>query len=216
MKLIKVVPSHRVQGRWLVHLEGEELLRVEEGTVVELGLRPGLELTEEQEAALRQASERDALREKALSLLSRRSYSRQELLDKLTARKKGEGELPPGRREAAEAVAGRLTELGLLDDGAYALAVARHCAAKGYGPGRVRQELYRRKVPREYWEEALAQGEEEDAAPLLDAFVAKKLRGEVPDRAALKRVSDALARRGYRWEDISAALARYRAQFEEV
>ncbi len=57
--------------------------------------------------------------------------------------------------------------------------------------------------------------EAEDPAGAIDAFVAKKLAGTTPDRAALKKVSDALARRGYAWPDISDALRRFGAETGE-
>ena len=117
-------------------------------------------------------------------------------------------------REAAEAAADWLEGLGYLDDGQYARAVAEHCAAKGYGPGRIREELYRRGVPRDCWDGALEglSGPEE----AIDAFLQKKLRGaELSDPKVRRRAADALARRGYRWEDISAGLRRYGAEPEE-
>ena len=49
----------------------------------------------------------------------------------------------------------------------------------------------------------------------IDAFIRQKLRGRQPDARELKRVSDALARRGYRWEDIKSGLRRYGAELEE-
>lgn len=73
--------------------------------------------------------------------------------------------------------------------------------------------MYRRGIPRELWDEALNQAE--DPAGAIDDFVAKKLAGKTPDRKELKKVSDALARRGYSWSDISAALRRYGAQCGE-
>jgi len=65
-------------------------------------------------------------------------------------------------------------------------------------------------VPRELWEDALAQAA--DPADAIDAFLQKKLAGRQTDRKELKKVSDALMRRGYGWEDISAALRRFGAQ----
>jgi regulatory protein len=106
-----------------------------------------------------------------------------------------------------------MEELGYLDDAAYAQRVVRHYAAKGYGERKLRDELYRRGVPRDLWEAALA--DLDDPAETIDAFVAKKLAGREPDRKELKKVSDALARRGYSWSDISAALRRYGAQGDE-
>ena len=110
------------------------------------------------------------------------------------------------------AAAGWLEELGYLNDEAYAKSLAEHYAAKGYGPAKVRDELYRRGVPREYWEEAL-EGLE-DPAEDIDAFLRRKLKGDTEPKA-LKRAADALARRGYRWEDIKDGLRRYGTEIEE-
>ena len=77
-----------------------------------------------------------------------------------------------------------------------------------------REELYRRGVPRDCWDGALEglSGPEE----AIDAFLQKKLRGaELSDPKVRRRAADALARRGYRWEDISAGLRRYGAEPEE-
>ena len=106
-------------------------------------------------------------------------------------------------------------ELGVLDDGSYAALVARSYASRGYGEKKLRDELYRRGVPRELWEDALAGLD--DPAETLDRLLAARLKGREPDREALKKASDYLARRGFGWQDIAAALRRYGAEgeFEE-
>ena len=66
-------------------------------------------------------------------------------------------------------------------------------------------------MPREHWDAALETMDSPEAA--IDAFLAKKLLGADPsDPRALKRAADALARRGFRWEDIKDALRRYGAE----
>ena len=114
-------------------------------------------------------------------------------------------------RESAEGVADRLEELGLLNDGEYARTVVRHYTGKGYGVRRLRDELYLRGVPREYWEDALAEVQP-DGDEVYD-LARKKLRDGEPTRENLKKVSDYLARRGFGWEEISAALDRLRGEF---
>ena len=69
MKLLKLTPSQRVQGRWLLHLEDGSLLRVGEGEVVSFGLYSGMELPAETLEALASAAALAALREKALNAL---------------------------------------------------------------------------------------------------------------------------------------------------
>ncbi|MCI9655177.1 MAG: RecX family transcriptional regulator, partial [Lawsonibacter sp.] len=108
----------------------------------------------------------------------------------------------------AQEIADWLEDLGYLDDAAYAREVAELYTRKGYGVRKIRDELYRRGVPRELWDEALEQIKEEDNASAIDAFLEKKLRGS-HDPKDVKRASDALARRGYRWPEISGALRRY-------
>lgn len=214
MQLNKLAPSQRVKERWLLYLEDGSILRVGENEVVSFGLHAGMDLTAETLEALRTAQQRSALREKALRALELRPLSRKELVDKLTARPRkresGEQEEPPDR-EAVQAVADWLEELGYLNDEEYAKSVVRYYSAKGYGARRLWDELCRRGVPREFWEEALAEAEEPDEC--IDAFLRKKLRGVEPgDRKGLKRASDALARRGYSWSEIRDALARYGAE----
>lgn len=228
MKIAKLEPSSHKEGRWLVFLEDGALLRVGEGDVVRLSLYTGKELTEAETESLIFAAGRNRLSERAVNLLSARAMSRKELLDKLTAperrrRKPGESpremdvEAQEREREAlraeAEAVADRLCELGLLNDGEYARAVVRHYGGKGYGVKKIREELYRRGVPRQYWEEALCEAEEPESC--LDELVRRKLRGAEPTRENLKKASDYLARRGFGWEDISAALRRYEEEFRD-
>ena len=144
-------------------------------------------------------------KERALAMLDRRDYSRAELLKKLT--EKGEDET-----EAAAAVE-RLAELGFVDDARYAPIIVRHYAAKGYGPQRVRQELQRRGIPRELWDEAMEQMPEQDDT--VDRLLRSKLKSESPDRAELKKAQDFLLRKGYGWEEIKSALSRYYASIEE-
>ncbi len=228
MKIEKLEPSKHKQGRWLVWLEDASIVRVGEGDVVSLGLYAGKELTDAEGEALAAAGGRSKLMERAVELLSHRPMSRRELLDKLCASPRQKREKYPydklddgpdpellraqaeGLREQAEGVADRLADLGLLNDGEYAHTVVRHYAAKGYGPRKIRDELYRRGVPREYWEDALEEREPDERQ--IDKLVRQKLRDGEPTRENLKRVSDYLARRGYGWEEISAALERYKEE----
>lgn len=212
MRITKLLPSQRIQGRWLCHLEDGTIMRVTENEVVCFGLYSGMELTEELREQLEEAVRRGEVKEKALRLLSGRPMSRKELVDKLTARPRDK-EKEPVPEELAEEAADRLEELGYLNDAEYARTVARHYAAKGYGGRKLRDELWKRGVPREYWDQALE--EVQDPTDAMDAFIRRKLMGRTADRETLGKLSAALARRGYRWEDIRAALSRYGETFED-
>lgn len=205
MRISKLEPSKHKKGRFLVHLEDGTLLRVGENELVAFSLYSGLDLDQETRARLESAAHQSGLRDKALNALTARLMSRRELLDKLREKEATEAE--------AEEIADWLERLGLLNDEEYAKSLVRHYSAKGYGPYKIKDELYRRGVPKDCWDAALE--EAEDPTEAIDAFIRQKLRGAAPDRKGLKKVSDALARRGYRWSDINAALRRYGAEIED-
>ena len=213
MRISKIAPSRHKDGRWLIWLEDGSLLRVGEAEMLDFSLHAGLELDDAAADRLLAAARKGRLREKALALLTARPMSRRELIDRLTACPR-DREKPPLADEAQAAeTADWLERLGLLNDAEYARTVGRHYSAKGYGPYKVRDELYRRGVARELWEDALT--ETADPCAAIDAFLRQKLKGAPTDRRELKKASDALARRGYHWSDISEGLRRWGGDIEE-
>lgn len=191
-------------GRITVCLEDGSEIRSSLNVVTDLRLFSGKELDEEDIRALRSASGRSIARDRALEMISRRLMSRKELHDKLV--QKGESE------ENADYCVSWLSENGFLSDESYAAAVARHYASKGYGAGRVRTELSRRGVPRELWDEALGVMPETDGK--LDRLISAKLK-DPGDREQVRKLGNSLYRRGYSWEEIRSALARYSAETDE-
>ena len=172
--------------------------------VVRQGLYQGMDISEEALGELQEAAQQASAKDRAVRIVSATSISEQELKRRLVQR----GERP---EDAAQAV-DWLKELGAVDDGAMAKRVVSRCVEKGYGASRIRQELYQKGIPREYWEEALSAVP--DMGNAIDAFLKKRLRGQAPDKKELKRVTDALARRGHSWGDIRAALLRYQADLD--
>ena len=204
MVIQELKPSKHVEGRWLAVLEDGSILRLGEGEVVDFALYAGRELTDREAQEILDCARRSGLKERALSLLTRKPQSRRELERKLR-------EWEASDREA-EDICDRLEELGYLNDGQYAAQVVRHYSARGYGEKKLRDELYRRGIPRELWDGAME--EAEDPARAIDAFLQKKLAGSAGDPAALKRAGDALARRGYSWEEVREGLNRWGADLE--
>ena len=200
MVIEELKPSKRVRDRWLAVLEDGSILRVSKNQIADFALYAGRELSDEEAERLTQAIEKENFRSHALRVVTDTPKSRKMLLKILE-----EKDCQP---EQAEEIADWLEDLGYLDDAAYAREVAELYTRKGYGVRKIRDELYRRGVPRELWDEALEQIKEEDNASAIDAFLEKKLRGS-HDPKDVKRASDALARRGYRWPEISDALRRY-------
>ena len=191
-------------GRLTVTLAGGDEIKSTLGVVTDMRLYSGREMDPAAVSELKSASLRALARERALEYLSRRPMSCAELKKKLI--EKGEDE------DVAEYCVGWLSEHGLIDDESYAAAVARHYAAKGYGPGRVRTELSRRGIARELWDGAL------DAMPenvdKLDRFISSRLH-DPDDRDEVRRINQALFRRGYSWDEIRRALERHRASADD-
>ena len=138
----------------------------------------------------------------ALRILDKRDVSRKMLLDKLI--EKGASD-----EDAAE-VADWLCGLGVVNDARFAGLVVRHYAAKGYGERRICDELYRRGIAKELWDEALEELPETDDAVLR--LLRSRLRGEAAEGDALRRACAALQRRGYSWDEISRAVEQLKSE----
>lgn len=191
-------------GRLTVCFEDGSEIKTTLGVVTDKRLYSGRDLDEEALEELRVDSLRALAREKALELLSLRPMSCKELADKL--QQKGID------ADTAEFCVRWLEENRLIDDESYAAAVARHYTAKGYGAGRIRSELSRRGISRELWDDAIGALPEDTSK--IDKFISSRLR-DPDDREQVRKVSAALFRRGYSWEEIRRALSRFHAECEE-
>lgn len=207
MRLESMVPSQRKKDRFVLKLENGDSFVCTAAEAADFALYPGRELTEEELERLRAASALSRCKERAAALLAYRAMSAGELERKLIEK----GESPDNAAAAVE----RLAELGALDDEGYAKSVARHYAAKGWGPARVREELRRRRVPREYWDDALAEYEERTGQDeTLERLLRRRL-SDPADPAQRKKAADALRRRGFAWEEIRDAIERIAQDVEE-
>ena len=206
MRIERIERSKHRQERVLVYLEGGDLLRVTGAELLRFGLYKGMDLTPELVVELQAAAQKSQLKQTAARMASGRMLSKKEVQHRLA--KKGADE-----EEAAE-MADWLESLGAVDDAGYAGAVARHYGAMGYGAGRVRQELMRRGVPRELWDEALAQLP--PAGEAIRRFLDAKLRGRAMTPEESRRLAAALQRRGFSWNDIRPALNEREQEIDET
>jgi len=142
----------------------------------------------------------ESTKKRALRILGNRNFSEQEMHRRLVS--KGETE-----EDAAETVRW-LARLGYISDSDYATLIVRHYVTKGYGEARVKDELFKRGIPRDFWEEKLADISEVDKSDAAVEFLIKKLRGS-EDKDDLRRASDALVRRGYSYDEARTAVNNY-------
>jgi len=190
---------------YIIELSSGESLKTVFTVVADFSLYTGRELSASELAAVREASNLGCAKQRALRIIGAAPMSEMSLFDRMV--QKGESE-----KNAAECVAW-LRGLGYLDDTQYARQLAVHYANMGYGKNRVRDELYRRKVPRALWDEALEAFPEPGEA--IDTLLRAKLKSENPDRKELKRATDALLRRGFSWEEVKSAVRRFSDSVEE-
>lgn len=205
MRIDEVKKSERKKGRFLVRLEDGDILRVTEEELLRFGLRAGLELDGETLEAVKASVKASSAKAAAANMIGSRALSKKELTKRLI--KKGNDEAD------AQAAADWLEDIGAVDDAGYAAALVRHYGGKGYGAARVKEELRRRGVDRELWDEALE--EMPETAEILDRLIQKKCKGDLSDPKEKKRVSDALMRRGFNWGDVRAAMGRYAEMTED-
>ena len=199
MKIEAIAPSKRGKDKLRVRFDDGTGLTVPVAVATELRLCAGLELSPAALESLRDTCALASAKERAVRIVAASAVSQRELEHRLV--RKGESE------EHAQEAVQWLNDLRLLDDSAVAAQIVRSGAAKGYGPARIRQMLFEKRVPRELWDEALAALPEQDDA--IDEFLRRRFRGQTPDRAECKRATDALLRRGHSWGDIRRALERY-------
>ena len=199
MRIEEVKKSERKKGRFLVRLEDGDILRVTEEEVLRFGLRAGSELDGEMLEAVKASVKKSSAKAAAANMIGSRALSKKELTKRLI--QKGNDE------EDARAAADWLEDIGAVDDAGYAAALVRHYGGKGYGAARVKEELRRRGVERELWDQALEEMPETEE--ILDRLIQKKCKGNLSDPKEKKRVCDALMRRGFGWGDVRAAMGRY-------
>lgn len=205
MRIEKIEKSKHKQERILVYLEGGDLLRITQSELLHFGLYAGLDIDGETVVELQRLGKRSETRVRAANMVSARPLSRKELSRKLYD--KG------ASSEDAEAAADWLEEIGALDDAAYAAMLVRHYSAMGYGEGKLREELYRRGVPKELWDEAIAAAPE--AQTILTKVIAQKTKGKALDEKNRRKLCDLLLRRGFLWRDVKAAMNRLGETIED-
>ena len=191
--LLKTSPDRA--GRYWVTFSDGSRLGLYRQTVQDFGLYTGMELEEDQLESLRTAAGNMSAKMRAVRIVSASSVSRQDLEDRLIRK----GEDP----EQAKAAVEWMEELHLVDDRNTAEAVVHSCIAKGYGLSRAKQALFEKRIPKEYWEAALA--DYPDQADRIESFLRARLDAD-SDQKDIKRAVDALLRRGHSYGTVRKVL----------
>ena len=170
-------------------------MRLYRQTVEDFALYTGKEFSDPEIDALRTAAGEMSAKMRAVRIVSASSVSKRDLEQRLVQK----GEDPDQAKEAVQ----WMSDLKLVDDRQTAEQVVSRCIAKGYGLARAKQALYEKKIPKEYWSEALA--DYPDQTEKMIDFLRSRL-GDEPSEKETKRAIDALLRRGHSWNAIRQAL----------
>jgi regulatory protein len=170
-------------------------MRLYRQTVEDFRLYAGAELSEDQVDALRSAAGQMSAKMRAVRIVTASAVSKRDLEERLIRK----GEQPQQAKEAVRWMA----DLDLVDDEKTARQIVNRCAAKGYGLSRAKQALYEKRIPKEFWEDAL--GDYPDQMEHILSFLRSRLKDGWEERD-LKRAVDALLRRGHSYSDVQRAL----------
>ena len=195
MRIDSLKTSPDRAGRYWVTFDDGTRLGLYRQTVEDFGLYTGMEFTPEQMEKLRSAAGQMSAKMRAVRIVSASSVSRRDLEERLV--RKGED---PGQAKAAVQW---MEDLHLVDDRNTAEQVVHSCISKGYGLARAKQALYEKRIPKEYWEEALT--DYPDQMDKILSFLRSRLDEDADDRQ-VKRAIDGLIRRGHSYGKIREGL----------
>ncbi len=182
-------------GRYWVTFEDGTKLGLYRQTVEDFGLYIGKELTEEEKERLLTAAGKMSAKMRAVRIVSATSVSKRDLEERLVRK----GEDPEQAKEAVQ----WMEELHLVDDRNTAEAVVHSCISKGYGLQRAKQALYEKRIPKQYWDEALE--DYPDQNERIEQFLLSRLDAD-SDQKQIKKAIDALIRRGHSYGTIRRCL----------
>ena len=205
MRVDSVAAQPDRAGRHLIRFSDGNAMRLYRQTVEDFGLYPGLELSEDQFIQLQQAAGKMSAKMRAVRIVAASNVSRSDLEQRLIRK----GENPEEAREAVQ----WMEDLALVDDARTAKQIVEHCASKGYGLSRAKQALYEKRIPKEYWEDALT--DYPDQTDHIVAFLRSRLRGQWGDKD-IKKAVDALMRRGHNYSQIKRGLERLQLQLDDL
>ena len=178
-----------------MRFEDGSVMRLYRQTVEDFGLYAGKELTEEEMSELRKSAGEISAKMRAVRIVSASSVSKRDLEYRLIHK----GEDP---KQAKQAVAW-MSDLNLLDDAKTAEQIVDRCVRKGYGLSRAKQALYEKRIPKEFWDNALS--DYPDQSERIVEFLRSRL-DENSDERDVRRATDALLRRGHSYQEIRRAM----------
>lgn len=145
--------------------------------------------------------ERIKAKRRAMYILAQRDHSKKELYDKL---------IKNYPDDLCRLVVDLMCEHGLIDEEKYSEKLYRAYIHQGWGKSKIRFELRRKGLPDSLISQREQEYDTEDFIDEIIRLVNKKYADKLDfsDYKSVQRVTAALARRGFGYEDIKLALSR--------
>ena len=204
MRIESLKTSPDRAGRYWVTFSDGTKLPLYRQTVEDFGLYSGMELEDSALESLKTAAGQMSAKMRAVRIVSASSVSKRDLEARLVRK----GEDPEQAKEAVR----WMSDLHLVDDRNTAEQVVHSCISKGYGLQRAKQALYEKRIPKEFWEEALA--DYPDQLDKIVSFLRSRLDAD-SDAREVKKAIDALMRRGHSYHTIREGLNMIAVDSEE-
>ena len=196
MRIESLKTSPDRAGRYWVTFEDGSKLALYRQTVEDFAIYSGKELSDSELEDLKTSAGQMSAKMRAVRIVSASSVSKRDLEDRLVRK----GEDPNQAKEAVR----WMEDLHLVDDRNTAEAVVHSCISKGYGLQRAKQALYEKRIPKQYWDEALE--DYPDQSEKIESFLRSRLDAD-SDEKQIKKAIDALLRRGHSYGTIRQVLS---------
>ena len=207
MKITALKTQVRDKARVNVFVDGKYRFSLDINQVAELGIRSGLEYTEEQLVSLENESQFGKLYMRALEYSFVRPRSQRELRDYLYRKTRDTrtkmGDIKKGVSvELTERVFNRLLDKGYLDDTKFAqFWVENRNARKGSSLRKLRTELQAKGVEKSIIDGVISESERSDSDE-IKKIIAKKAHRYDDEQKLIAY----LMRQGFRYDDVKTAL----------
>lgn len=184
-----------------LYIDGEFAMKLDTETLLINHIKAGVEISDEQLHQLIEDSNNKRAKEKALWLISYRDHSKKELIDKIKR---------TSSEESAVSAVERLTELGLVNDEAYARRYYKELTqgSKHLSPRGARYKLMEKGIDRELID-AIVDETDIDEREQIRIIINSKYKNFYTDEKTKKRAISALQRKGFRFEDIRSVMEEY-------
>jgi len=193
-------------GKTIVTLSDHNKYTLSAADISSLGLSVENEVSEEQIKEIKERSARFNAYNKAASSLSRSDFSKKGLVRRL--RERGISE------ELAVSTVEQFEKKGYINDVEYANRIARfYSEEKNFGKRRVLSELLKREIDIDLANSVLQDLDIDDDENIIKLYKKKFMKEDISQLKVKKKVSDALLRYGYTYENIRSLF--YKLEIEE-